>query len=48
MYIFKADPLKFLGYELGSQIIYKVKGNDISTIINGSFHDDQIKETLDK
>lgn len=37
-----------MGYELGSQTIFKVKGNDIQTVVNGSFQDDQIVETLDK
>lgn len=37
-----------MGYELGSQTIYKVKGNDIQTVVNGSFQEDQIVETLDK
>ena len=48
MYFIYRDPLKFMGYELGSQTIYKVKGNDIQTVVNGSFQEDQIVETLDK
>lgn len=34
---FNLDPLKFMGFEFGSLIIYKEKGNDITTIINGAF-----------
>ena len=33
-----------MGYEMGSQTIYKKNGNEIHTIINGSFKDDQIIE----
>ncbi|EGR30622.1 hypothetical protein IMG5_127620 [Ichthyophthirius multifiliis] len=41
-------PLKFMGIEYGSQIIFKEKGNDVSTIINGSFKEEQLQKTLDK
>lgn len=41
-------PLKFLGHELGSQTIYKEKGKDVTSIINGSFKEDDIKNMLDK
>lgn len=41
-------PLKFLGHELGSQTIFKEKGNDVTTIINGSFTEDEIKKSMDK
>lgn len=33
-------PLKFMGYELGSQTTYTVKGNEINSIINGAFHEE--------
>lgn len=33
-------PLKFLGFEFGTQTIYKEKGKDVTTIINGAFQDD--------
>lgn len=48
LYIWPIDPLKFLGHELGSQTIYKEKGNDITTIINGSFTDEEIRKSMDK
>ncbi|EAS01319.2 domain found in IF2B/IF5 protein (macronuclear) [Tetrahymena thermophila SB210] len=41
-------PLKFMGFELGSQIIYKEKGNDVTTIINGAFKEDILQKQLDK
>lgn len=41
-------PLKFMGFEYGSQIIYKEKGNDVTTIINGAFKEDQLQKSLDK
>ena len=33
---------------MGSQTIYKEKGNEITTVINGTFNDDLFKTTLDK
>ena len=40
--------MKYLGIELGSQTIFKGKGNDITTIINGAFTDEELKKCLDK
>lgn len=40
--------MKFLGHELGSQTIYKEKGKDVTTVINGTFNDDLFRTTLDK
>lgn len=37
-----------MGYELGSQTIYKEKGNEITTIINGQFSDENMRKSLDK
>ncbi len=31
------DPLKFIGKELGSQTTYKEKGNEVVSLIKGSF-----------
>ncbi|CAD8087612.1 unnamed protein product [Paramecium primaurelia] len=42
-------PLKYLGFEFGSQTSYKFKNdNDVTCIINGAFQDDQIRKQLDK
>eukprot|EP00825_Cyclidium_porcatum_P044486 TRINITY_DN6543_c0_g1_i4.p1 TRINITY_DN6543_c0_g1~~TRINITY_DN6543_c0_g1_i4.p1 ORF type:complete len:433 (-),score=67.50 TRINITY_DN6543_c0_g1_i4:242-1540(-) len=41
-------PLKFMGIELGSQIYYKERGNDVTTIINGQFQEKDLIRTLDK
>lgn len=42
------DPLKFLGYELGSQTTYKKdKGEDIC-IINGEFTSEEVQNKLDQ
>ena len=40
--------MKFLGHELGSQTIYKEKGNEITTVINGTFNDELFRTTMDK
>ena len=40
--------MKFLGHELGSQTIYKEKGNEITTLINGTFDDEMFRKGLDK
>lgn len=41
-------PLKFLGHELGSQTIFKEKGHDVTSIINGAFTEDEIRKSMDK
>lgn len=40
--------MKFLGHELGSQTIYKEKGNEITTVIKGTFVEELFKTTMDK
>lgn len=40
-------PLKYMGFERGSQTIYKAKGNDVTTIINGAFKDEELNKDLD-
>lgn len=37
-----------MGHELGSQTIYKEKGKDVTTVINGTFNDDLFRTTMDK
>lgn len=41
-------PLKFMGHDLGTQTIYKEKGNEITTVINGLFSEDAMRKSLDK
>ena len=37
-----------MGHELGSQTIFKEKGNEITSIINGLFPEDELRKMLDK
>jgi len=41
-------PLKFMAHELGTQMIFKEKGNEITSIISGSFQADDLQQLLDK
>lgn len=41
-------PLKFMGYELGSQTKYTVNGNEVNSIINGAFQEEELKDLMDK
>ena len=41
-------PLKFMGYEKGSQTKYTVNKNEVNSIINGAFHEEELKELLDR
>jgi len=43
-----SDPLKFLGFELGSLTIFKENGKEFTTIINGAFLEEQCMKALDK
>lgn len=40
-------PLKFLGYELGTQTTFKLGKNDATTIINGQFTEVDLRKALD-
>lgn len=41
-------PLKYLGIEQGSQTTFKRSGGDITTIVNGSFTEQELRPQLDK
>lgn len=41
-------PLKFLGYELGTQTTFKQGKNDATTIINGQFTEADLRKALDQ
>lgn len=44
----KPDPLKFMGYELGSVTTFKHDGNECLCIINGEFTGEKMRTVLDK
>jgi len=41
-------PLKFLGHEVGTLTLYKENKNDITSIINGAFNEEELRKHLDK
>jgi len=41
-------PLKFMGYEKGSQTKYTVNGNEINSLINGAFNDEELRQMMDR
>jgi len=41
-------PLKFLGHELGSLTLFKENKNEVTSIINGAFSEEELKKHLDK
>jgi translation initiation factor 5 len=41
-------PLKFLGHEVGTLTLFKENKNEITSIINGAFNEEELRKHLDK